>query len=76
MQSSHYSSLRCNMILQKSFKYADLMHKKHLLLLINYSWIYNYENCYHIFVKNETHYHEKVWGIRNTNKIDKDALNS
>jgi len=29
----HYSSLQCRMILQKSFKYDDLMLKKHLLLL-------------------------------------------
>ncbi len=30
----HYSSLQCHMILQKSFKYADLVPKKHLLLLL------------------------------------------
>ncbi len=29
----HYSSLKCHMILQKSFKYADLLLKKHLWLL-------------------------------------------
>ncbi len=27
----HYSSLQCHMILQKSFKYADLLLKKHFL---------------------------------------------
>ncbi len=32
----HYSSLQCHMILQKSFRYADLMLKKqHLLLLFS-----------------------------------------
>ncbi len=30
---SHYFSLQCHMILQKSFWYADLLLKKHLLLL-------------------------------------------
>ncbi len=29
----HYSSLQCHVILQKSFYYADLLLKKHLLLL-------------------------------------------
>ncbi len=29
----HHYSLRCHMIHQKSFYYADLMLKKHLLLL-------------------------------------------
>ncbi len=31
--SSHYSSLQCHVILQKSFWYADLLVKKHFLLL-------------------------------------------
>ncbi len=31
--SSHYSSLQCHTILQKSFKYADLLLKKHFLIL-------------------------------------------
>ncbi len=31
--SSHYSSLQCHTILQKSFQYADLVLKKHLFLL-------------------------------------------
>ncbi len=31
----HYSSLQCHMILQKSFKYADLVPKKHIFLLIS-----------------------------------------
>ncbi len=29
----HYFSLQCHMILQKSFKYADLVLKKKILLL-------------------------------------------
>ncbi len=28
--NSHYSSLQCHMILQKSFWYADMLLKKHL----------------------------------------------
>jgi len=30
----HYSSLQCHMILQKSFWYADLLLKKHFLLML------------------------------------------
>ncbi len=30
---THYSSLQCHMILQKSFSYADLVLNKHVLLL-------------------------------------------
>jgi len=29
----HYTSLQCHMILQKSFLYADLLLRKHFLLL-------------------------------------------
>ncbi len=29
-----FSSLQCNMILQKSFKYADLVLKKHFFILV------------------------------------------
>ncbi len=32
-QLLYYCSLQCHMVLQKSFQYADLMLKKHLLLL-------------------------------------------
>ncbi len=31
----HYSSLKCHLILQKSFKYADLQVKKYFLLFLN-----------------------------------------
>ncbi len=33
MFCSQFSSLQCHMIFQKSFQYADLLHKSHLLLL-------------------------------------------
>ncbi len=57
----HYSSLQCHMILQKSFKYADLLLKKHLWLLsmlktvlwklIHYSQLHSFGNdlILHIF---------------------------
>ncbi len=32
--SSHYSSLQCHVFLQKSFKFTDLMLKKHLVVLL------------------------------------------
>ncbi len=38
----HYSSLQCHMILQKSFQYADLQLKKHLLLLSMSKTVFQY----------------------------------
>jgi len=33
----HYSSLQCQMILQKSLKYANLMLKKHIIISVKNS---------------------------------------
>ncbi len=45
----HYSGLQCHMILQKSFKYTDLLFKKHFWLLS----ILKTVELLHIFVKTD-----------------------
>ncbi len=53
----HYSSLQCHMILQKSFIYADLVIKKHLLLLLMLKTVVPLN----IFVKTVTHFSPVFW---------------
>ncbi len=53
----HYSSLQCHMILQKSFLYADLVIKKHLLLLLMLKTVVPLN----IFVKTVTHFSPVFW---------------